>query len=138
MCAGSTSRSRTALSRVPLGSQHPDFELEGSARSIVQFEGVLPKAAPCVAYATVDLDGQVGIVVDVSPEVYKLVRLVVHLARCLQVTYQTTREKHSSSCDCTEVRTHVPTSKDFEVVNGTTGATGDVCSRILYNIYIGI
>ena len=30
-----------------------------------------------------DLDGQVGIVVDVSPELYKLVRLVVHLARCL-------------------------------------------------------
>ena len=44
-----------------LGSQHPDFELEGSARSVVQFEGVLPEAAPCVAYASVDLDGQVGI-----------------------------------------------------------------------------
>ena len=41
------------------------------------------KLQPCVAYAPVDLDGQVGIVVDVSPEVYKLVRLVVHLARCL-------------------------------------------------------
>ena len=66
-----------------LGSSHPDFEVEGSARSVVQFEGVLPEAAPCVAYAPVDLDGQVGIVVDGSPEVYKLVRLVVHLARCL-------------------------------------------------------
>ena len=65
------------------GSQHPDFELEGSARSVVQFEGVLPEAAPCVAYAPVDLDGQVGIVVDVSPEVHKSVRLVVHLVRCL-------------------------------------------------------
>ena len=59
------------------------FEFEGSARSVVQFEGVLPQAAPCVAYAPVDLDEQVGILVDVSPEVYNLVRLVAHLARCL-------------------------------------------------------
>ena len=65
-----------------LGSWHPDFDFEGSARSVVQFEGVLPEAAPCVAYAPVDLDGQVGILVDVSPEVYKLIRLVVHLTRC--------------------------------------------------------
>ena len=50
-----------------LGSQHPDFELEGSARSVVQFEGVLPEAAPCIAYAPVDLDGQAGIVIDVPP-----------------------------------------------------------------------
>ena len=66
-----------------LGSYHPDFELEGSARSVVQFKGVLPETAPCVAHAPVDLDGQVGILVDVSPEVYKLVRLVVHLVRCI-------------------------------------------------------
>ena len=66
-----------------LGSEHPYFGLEGSARSVVQFEGVLPETAPCVAYAPVDLDGQVGIVVDVPPELYELVRLVVHLARCL-------------------------------------------------------
>ena len=45
-----------------LGSEHPDFEVEASARSVVQFEGVLPEAAPCVAYAPVDLDGQVSIV----------------------------------------------------------------------------
>ena len=32
-----------------LRSDHPYFELEGSARSVVQFEGVLPEAAPCVA-----------------------------------------------------------------------------------------
>ena len=70
-----------------LGSKHPYFEPEGSARSVVQFEGVLPEAAPCVAYAPVDLDGQVGIVFDVPPEVYKLVRLVVHLARCLYAEY---------------------------------------------------
>ena len=66
-----------------LGSWHPDFEPEGSARSVEQFEGVLPEAAPCVGYAPVDLDGHVGVVVNVPPEVYKLVRLVVHLARCL-------------------------------------------------------
>ena len=48
---------------------------------------MLPEAAPCVPYAPVDLDGQVGIVVDVSPEVYKLIRLVVHLARCLYAEY---------------------------------------------------
>ena len=52
-----------------LGSQHPDFELEGSARSVVHFEGVLPEAAPCIACAPVDLDGQAGIVIDVPPEV---------------------------------------------------------------------
>ena len=51
-----------------LGSQHPEF-IEGSARSVVQFEGVLPEAAPCIAYAPVDLDGQAGIVIDVPPEV---------------------------------------------------------------------
>ena len=61
------------------GSEHPNFELERSARSVVQFESILPEAAPCVAYAPVDLDGQVGIVVDIPPEVYELVRLVVHL-----------------------------------------------------------
>ena len=49
----------------------------------MQFEGVLPEAAPCVAYASIGLDGQVGTVVDVPPEVYRLVRLAVHLARCL-------------------------------------------------------
>ena len=64
-------------------SEHPDFELEGSARSVVQFEGVLPEAAQWVAYAPIDPDGQVSLVVDVPSEVYKLVRLVVHLARCL-------------------------------------------------------
>ena len=64
-----------------LGSEHPEFELEGSARLVVQFEGVLPEATPRVAYAPVDLDGQVGIMVDVSPEVYKLVRLVINRLR---------------------------------------------------------
>ena len=73
-----------------LGSEHPDFDLEGSARSVVQFEGVLPEAAPCVAYAPIDLDLQVGIVVDVLPEVYELLRLVVRLARCLYAAHTTT------------------------------------------------
>ena len=31
--------------------------------------------------------------------------------------------KYPSSCDCTGIRTHVPTSEDFEVTNWTTGAT---------------
>ena len=62
-----------------LDSEFPGFELERSARSVVQFEGILPAAAPCVAYAPIDRDGQVSIVVNVSPEVYELVRLVVHL-----------------------------------------------------------
>ena len=66
-----------------LDSEHPDFELEGNARSVVQFEGLLPEASPCAAYASIDhLDGQVSIIgVDVPPEVYELVRLVVRLAR---------------------------------------------------------
>ena len=33
-----------------LGSEHPYFELEGSARSVAQFEGVFPEAAPCIAF----------------------------------------------------------------------------------------
>ena len=66
-----------------LGSEHPKFELEGSAWSVVQFDGALPEAAPCVAYAPIDPDGQDGIVVDVPPEVYELLCLVVNLARCL-------------------------------------------------------
>ena len=52
-----------------LGSWHLDFELEGGARSVVQFEGVHPEATPCIAYAPVDLDGQIGVVVHVLPGV---------------------------------------------------------------------
>ena len=70
-----------------LGSEHPDFELEGSARSVVQFKGALPEAAPWIAYAPINLDGQVGIVVDVPHEVYELVRLAVHLAHCLYAEF---------------------------------------------------
>ena len=66
-----------------LGSSHPDYELEGSVRSVVHFEDILPAAPTCVAYAPINLDGQISFVVDVPPEVYELVRLVVHLARCL-------------------------------------------------------
>ena len=40
------------------------LELEGSARSVVQFEGILPEAAPCIAFAPVSRDEQVGIIVD--------------------------------------------------------------------------
>ena len=31
--------------------------------------------------------------------------------------------KNPTSCDCTEIRTHVPTSEGFEVTYRTTGAT---------------
>ena len=48
-----------------LGSENPDFELEGSAWLVVQFKGILPEAAPCVAYAPIDLDGLVSFFVDV-------------------------------------------------------------------------
>ena len=91
---GSAQRVEVARARAPrdaavqlcleyLGSKHPGFELEGSTRSVVHFEGPLPEAALCVAYAPVDLNGQAGMVIDVSPEVYKLVHLSVHLTRCL-------------------------------------------------------
>ena len=43
-----------------LGSYHPKFDLKGSARSVVQFRGVLPEA-PCVTYVPVDVDGKIGI-----------------------------------------------------------------------------
>ena len=95
---GSAHRAVVARARAPcdaavqycleyLSSKHPDFELEGSTRSVVQFETILPQAAPCVAYAPIDLDGQVGIVVDIPPDVYQLVRLVVHLTRYLYAEY---------------------------------------------------
>ena len=48
----------------------------------VPFEGILSEVAARVAHAPVDLDGQVSIVIDVPPEVYELVRLVVHLSGC--------------------------------------------------------
>ena len=41
-------------------SEHPDFELEASARSVVQFEGVHPEPAPRVAYAPIGLDNRYG------------------------------------------------------------------------------
>ena len=63
---------------VYLGSEHPELELEGSTRSVVQFEGILVEAAPCVVYAPIDLDGQVSIIFDIPPEVYELVHLVVY------------------------------------------------------------
>ena len=50
-----------------IGSEHPDFELKWSARSVVQFESVLPEAAPCVAYAPIDLDGQVSLWLTFPP-----------------------------------------------------------------------
>ena len=65
------------------GFQHPDLELEGGARSVVQFEGTLPEAAPGVAYAPVDFDRQVGVVVDVPPKVYDIVRLLLYLVGSL-------------------------------------------------------
>ena len=49
------------------GFQHPDLELNGGARSVVQFDGILPEAAPGIAYSPVDLDGQAGVVVNVPP-----------------------------------------------------------------------
>ena len=70
-----------------LGSWHPNVKLQGSTRLVVQFNGVIPQAASCVASAPVELDGRVGVMVAVSPEVYKLVYLVVHLAGCLYVEY---------------------------------------------------
>ena len=62
------------------GFQHPDLKLEGSARSVVQFEGILPEAVPGVAYTPVD-----GVVVDVPLELYELVRLFVYLTGCLDI-----------------------------------------------------
>ena len=49
------------------GFQHPDPEVEVGARSVVQFEGILSEDAPGFVYTSVDLDGQVGEVVDVTP-----------------------------------------------------------------------
>ena len=38
------------------------------------------EAGFCAAYVLVHLDGQVSIVADVSPGIYDLVQLVVHIA----------------------------------------------------------
>ena len=50
---------------------------------VVQFEGILPEIAPRVAYAPVDLDGQVGVVVDVLPEVYEIASFLLYLVGSL-------------------------------------------------------
>ena len=65
----------------------PIIFLSCSGDSVVQFEDLLPEAAPCVAYPPFDLNGHVDSEVGVPPEVYELVRLVVHLARCLYAEY---------------------------------------------------
>ena len=70
-----------------LGSEHPDLELERSARSVVEFDGVLSEVAQCVAYAPIDLDGQVGIVVDVLLEEYEFVRLLILRIVGVMLTY---------------------------------------------------
>ena len=65
---GSTRRVVVARARTPhdaavhhcleyFGFQHPDLELEESTRSVVQFEGIPPEAAPSVASTPVNLDG---------------------------------------------------------------------------------
>ena len=70
-----------------VGSAHQEFELERSVRSVVQLEDIRSEVASCVAYVPIDLDGLASFVVDIPPEVYELVRLVVHLARCLYAEY---------------------------------------------------
>ena len=61
-----------------LGSWHPDFELEGSARSVVQFKGILPEAKniqlldkiSCHVYCSIKfvLKGQIRCIFRVFPE----------------------------------------------------------------------
>ena len=46
-----------------------------------------PETAPCVAYAPVDFDGHIGIVVDALPEVYALIRMAVDLADYFYAEY---------------------------------------------------
>ena len=58
------------------GFQHPDLQPEGGTRSVVQFEGVFPEDQSRIVYAPVDFDGQVGAVVDVLHEVYKIMRFL--------------------------------------------------------------
>ena len=65
-----------------LGSEQPEFKLEESPRSVIQLEGVLPEAGSCVAFAPIDLDIQVGIVVDIRPEIPTR-SFGLHLARFL-------------------------------------------------------
>ena len=92
--AGSAQRVVVARARAPrdaavqhcleyLGSEHPYFNLERSTRSVVQFEGLRTESTPCVAYVPIALGGHPDIVVDLPPDVYELVHLVVHLAHCL-------------------------------------------------------
>ena len=61
--------------------------MEGSARSVVQFEGILLQAAPCVEYSPADLYRHFGVVVYFFPEAYELVCFVVYLVGCLYAEY---------------------------------------------------
>lgn len=38
----------------------------------LQFQGVLPKAVPGIACVATDFNGQVGVVIDVTPKVYEV------------------------------------------------------------------
>ena len=85
-----------------LGSEHPDFELEGSTRSVVWFGGVLPGAAPCVACAPVDLDGQVGVVdgVPLGENTDKVEEPALSLEESSERTASMFRESCSRWCVC--------------------------------------
>lgn len=52
---------------------------------VVQFYCVVLEAAPGVVYPLFDFGGQVGVVIYVPPEVYKMMSLLVYLASCLNV-----------------------------------------------------
>ena len=47
------------------------------------FENVLPEAVRCIAHAPVDFGKQVGIVVDILPEMDELIHFVVLRTGCL-------------------------------------------------------
>lgn len=55
---GSAQGTAVERARIRCGAavQHPDLQVEGSARSVAQFKGVLLEAAPGVAYAPVAFD----------------------------------------------------------------------------------
>lgn len=60
-----------------VGFQHPDIQIMGSTRPIVQFEGILSEVVSGTVYVPVDGDSQVSVVDNVHPNVHENVFLFV-------------------------------------------------------------
>lgn len=82
----------------------------------MQFEGVLPEIALGVAYALVDFDGKVGVVVDDPSEAYEITDMCAHLAGYPSA-------EHVDGIGQPLVRRHIMSVLDTETLEPTAAHT---------------